>query len=454
MVVSGMTGQDVIVVGAGFAGLSAAVRLVREGARVLVLEARGRLGGRATAFQDPTTGEWVDNGQHVLLGCYTETRDFLREIGSDGQLLRQPGLAVTMIDRSGRLSRIECPALPVPLHLLAGVFDWEALAWPDKWSVLHLVGPLRTARRQLAGDNRRLAVSPDETVESWLIRNGQTARIREMLWNPLAIAALNQSPAEAAASYFVRVLAEMFGGEQGAASVQVPTRPLSAMYAEPARDYLQQRGSIVRIGTAARIEIAAEEAAPTVTCGNETFSAAAVVAAVPWFALPETFSGRVDPLVGILSAAQKTAALPIVTVNLWLDSAVLEQPFVGLPGRTMQWVFNKRLAWGAPASHVSLVSSGAVALLGRSNPELIDMALSELVDAVPAARSARLRHASVVREPRATFSLAPGQPPRPDVRTGVKGLVLAGDWIDTGLPATIESAVRSGHRAAEAAVHP
>ena len=120
----------------------------------------------------------------------------------------------------------------------------------------------------------------------------------------------------------------------------------------------------------------------------------------------------------------------------------------------MQWVFNKRLAWGAPASHVSLVSSGAMAVLGRSNPELIDMALSELVDAVPAARSARLRHASVVREPRATFSLAPGQPPRPDVRTGVKGLVLAGDWVDTGLPATIESAVRSGHRAAEAALHP
>jgi hydroxysqualene dehydroxylase len=453
MVVSGMRGLDAIVVGAGFAGLSAAVRLARDGARVLVLEARSRLGGRATALQDSTTGEWVDNGQHVLLGCYTETRAFLREIGSDGSLLTQPGLAVTMVDRSGRRSRLECPSLPVPLHLLAGVFDWDALAWADKWSVLHLMGPLRTARRELEGDRRRLAASPDETVESWLIRNGQTARIREMLWNPLAIAALNQSPTEAGATYFVRVLAEMFGGDQAAASVHIPTRPLSAMYAEPARAYLEQRGSAVRTGAAARIDIGAADRA-TVSCGSEMLSAAAVVVAVPWFALPEMFGGRVELLGSVLAAARGTAASPIVTVNLWLDPPVLDQPFLGLPGRPMQWVFDKRLAWGPPASHLSLVSSGASAMLARSNRDLVDLAMTEIVDALPAARTARLRHASVVREPHATFSLAPGQPPRPDVRTEVKGLVLAGDWIDTGLPATIEGAVRSGHRAAEAVLHP
>jgi len=124
---------------------------------------------------------------------------------------------------------------------------------------------------------------------------------------------------------------------------------------------------------------------------------------------------------------------------------------VGLPGRAMQWVFDKRIALGGNASHLSLVSSGASPLVALSNPELIAMAHRELLEALPAVRDAKLLRGTVVREPQATFSLAPGQPERPSVRTPVPGLYLAGDWIATGLPATIESAVRAGHQAADAA---
>src|SRR5207248_11698356 len=114
-----------VVIGAGFAGLSAAVRMTKSGARVLVLEARARLGGRATAFPDRETGEIVDNGQHVLLGCYHATFDFLREIGALDHVRVPPQLAVTMIDRAGQRSRLVCPPLPAPLHLLAGVLEWD-----------------------------------------------------------------------------------------------------------------------------------------------------------------------------------------------------------------------------------------------------------------------------------------------------------------------------------------
>jgi predicted NAD/FAD-dependent oxidoreductase len=140
--------------------------------------------------------------------------------------------------------------------------------------------------------------------------------------------------------------------------------------------------------------------------------------------------------------------MPIVTVNLWYDRRVMDDVFVGLPGRQMQWVFDKRLAFGRESSHLSLVSSGAIGLTAMTKDALVALAADEVTAALPAARGARLTHATVIREKQATFSLAPGQPARPGTLTPIDGLYLAGDWIDTGLPGTIESAVLSGHRAA------
>lgn len=439
--------SDVIVVGAGVAGLSAAARLARGGARVLVLEARSRLGGRATSFADRETGEMVDNGQHVLLGCYTETFSFLKDIGADGNVQTQRSLGITTVDRQGRRTRLECPTLPPPLHLVGGVLDWEALGWEDRFAVLRMRTPIRLAHRAAAGRGKGIAASPGETVENWLIRNGQTARLREMLWNPLALAALNQPPSQAAAPPFARVLGEMFGGDASAAAIALPLKPLDQMYAEPARAFVERHGGAIRLGAQASIRIQSGRIAE-VSADGERWRPAAVVSSVPWFALAEVMTGDCAPLAPTLERARAMASSPIVTINLWLDRPVFDEPFIGLPGREMQWVFDKGAMWGGDASHLALISSGAAPLVDRPNGQLVAAAYAELVDALPRARSARLLRATVVREPRATFSLAPGQPARPDTRTPVKGLYLAGDWIDTGLPATIESAVRSGHRAA------
>lgn len=440
---------DAVVVGAGFAGLSAAARLARDGVRVLVLEARARLGGRAAAFPDRDTGEMVDNGQHVLVGAYTATFAFLAEIGALDRVRIEPRLRVTVIDRRGRRSRLECPRLPSPLDLLAGLLEWEALDWRDRAAALRMAGPLRLARRALEPGSGVVAASPGETVAQWLVRNGQTPRLCELLWNPLALAALNQPPERAAAPPFARVLGEMFGGGPAAAAIALPTRPLDQMYAEPARAFIEAHGGAIRTGVAAKVELA-RGAVVAVHAAGATLSPAVVVSAVPWFAFGDLFAGDTAAIDRIAAGARRMAPSPIVTVNLWLDRPVLEEAFVGLPGRTMQWVFDKRAVAGDSASHLSIVSSGALSVLRMSNDEVVGVAHGELIDAVPAARDARLLRATVVREPRATFSLAPGQPPRPATVTPVRGLLLAGDWIDTGLPATIESAVRSGRQAAAA----
>jgi predicted NAD/FAD-dependent oxidoreductase len=270
-----------------------------------------------------------------------------------------------------------------------------------------------------------------------------------MLWEPLALAALNQSPREAGAPAFVRVLGRMFGPDRRDSAIAMPVTPLTDMYAEPARRFIEARGGVVHLSSAARVTI--DEARLTgVDAGGQRVDAAFVISAVPWFALEGLFAGNTSALAPVLAAAKGTRASPIVTVNLWLDRPVLEGPFVGLPGRTFQWVFDKRQVFGDSARHLTFVSSGAEAVVAQSNEALARLALAELRAALPRADGAAVERSLVVRERRATFSLAPGQPARPPARTPVRGLFLAGDWTDTGLPATIEGAVASGHAAARA----
>ena len=451
-----MTGDgwthDVIVIGSGFAGLSAASMLAERGRKVVVLEARNRLGGRATSFRDGMTGELVDNGQHVLFGCYRETRRFLTRIGAADRLRLQPQLDVTSIDESGRRTRLVCPPLYPPLNLLAGLLEWDALDFRDRCACFKLAGPLRLAKREMRGGAGVRAASTGETVTGWLVRHGQTRRLRELLWEPLALAALNQSPDVAAAPTFVRALALMSGTSPSDSAVALPARPLEEFYASPARSFIEAHGGEVRTGVTARVRTDGEQL-HEVEADADRLRGPVVISAVPWFALTELFpSGPPLPLCSVCDAADATDSSPIATVNLWLDRPVIDRPFVGLPGRTMQWVFDKRLVFGDATSHLSLVASGAGAITGLSNRAIIELATDELCTALPAAGDAVVTRATVVREPRATFSLAPGQPARPGVETGLSGFLLAGDWIDTGLPGTIEGAVVSGHLAAEAAL--
>lgn len=431
---------DAAVIGSGFAGVAAAVALAKAGRRVLLVEARARLGGRAATLVDRVTGEPVDNGQHVLFGCYTETLALLDEIGQRGAVDVQPALHVPLVGPDGARRDLRCADLPAPLNLAAGLLRWRALDMRDR---------ARAARLALALIRSTGASAPrdTETVSAWLERMGQTRRLRGWLWEPLAVAALNESPDEAAASMFAPVLRELFAGDRRASSLVLPRVPLGDLYAEPARAYIEARGALVRTGRPARLS--REAHGFTVRAGDDRWRVPAVVAAVPWHQFSGLFEGPLPPeLVPIGAAADRMTPVPIVTVNLWYDRPVLDTPFVGLIGRTAQWVFDRRAIAGGASTHVSVITSAAARLSERADPAIVDLITADLRDALPLAKGATVTRATVIREKQATFSVRPGSPERPVARTPLRGCFLAGDWLRTGLPGTIEGAVRSGNRAA------
>ena len=481
-----------VIVGGGVAGLSAATMLAERGVRVLVLDARPRLGGRATAFADRDTGELVDNGQHVMFGCYRATLAFLKRIGAESNVQTQPTLEIPFIDRDGVRTELRCPSwLPAPLHLLGGVVGWRGLPLRDRLSVLRLapalltrdlkVGPTRvevqpgstappptvgptfrsgvseagrqaesggsTSRSGVNATERGREVASGDTVLDWLRAHGQSHGLITALWEPLAVAALNQPIDQAAAEPFVRVLREMFSTDKTAASLVLPRRPLHEMYAEPARAFIERAGGEVRTGALARV-VADDSGVSAVEVRGERIATTQVISAVPWHGLRALFASTPAALAGTVADASAMASMPIVTVNLWYDRVVMPDAFVGLTGRTLQWIFDKRRVFGEAASHLSLVVSAAEAVTPMGRDELVAIAVREVADALPAARGAALIRATVIREKQATFSLSAGQPKRPPALTAIPGFVLAGDWTDTGLPGTIESAALSGHRAA------
>jgi zeta-carotene desaturase len=427
------------------AGLSAAAHAAARGLRVRLLEARGLTGGRATSFRHPASGEWVDNGQHVLMGCYHETFRLLALAGAEGGVSCPRSLSVAFADADGRRTHLRCPPVRSPLGLVLGLVAWRGLPLGDRASALGLAGALRRLRGPGPSAALHRICQPGETAGAWLDRHGQSSLLRERLWNPLALAALNESPDKASAEMFVAVLRGMFGGPAADASIRIPLAPLGEVLADPLVRFIRARGGEVECHSRARV-VARDGTGVVVESRGRSRRASTVIVAVPWFHLDAVAVVDEGALAAIKAAAAATSWSPIVTVTLWVDRPVAGAPMLGLPGRHLQWAFETSRPGGV---RLSLVASGAGEVVRYADRELVALAMSEVEHVLPLA-GARVERTLVLREPRATFSVAPGLPARPGPRTGVPGLYLAGDWTDTGLPATIEGAVLSGRVAVDA----
>jgi squalene-associated FAD-dependent desaturase len=440
--------DPVIVVGAGFAGLAAAAALVDAGQAVTLIEATKHGGGRSRSFDDKVLGREIDNGQHLVMGCYSETQIFLERIGQQSTGIHyQPNLAVKMLTPGGKEVDIRCPPLPAPLHLAAGLMGMRGVG------ILHRLSALR-AGLLLRGEVRR----PDdnETCDAWLERMGQTRTMRNVFWEPLIWAVLNDDPLVASAAMLVAVLEQAFMGERAGSRLGVPRLPLSKLYVNHGLEYLRKKGMDTRMGAPVRSFDIDEESGRIcgVTLrGGETLRASKVISAVPPGVLleliPETSRNHL-----VFQDVARLESSPIV--NLWarLRRPLFDQPFVGLVGSPLHWLFDRDRIEGKTHADGTLVCatiSGARGFLEDDSEVLRELFVGELGRYFPKTPIDVLGF-RVIKEKRATISHAAGTyQRRPPVRSPIPGLFLAGDWVRTGLPATIESAVQSGHTAARAA---
>jgi len=432
----------VAIAGAGLAGLAAGCALSDAGYQVTIFEKRPYLGGRASSYEHPGTGEVVDNCQHVLLGCCTNLINLYRRIGVEGKIRWYDRL--TFLEPGGRRSDMEPSLLPAPFHASFSFLGAHSLDRADKLAI----------GRALTSIMRRLPEESDQSFLDWLKAKRQTQRAIDRFWKVVLVSALNEDLDRMSVHYATQVFRESFLKSSEGGRMGVPNVPLSELYGA-AGEYIRARGGEVRLRAA--VEAVRPQADGVRLCVNgEQFRGAHFISAVPFQVLekilPEEASAE-----GLRQKLRQFETSPITGIHFWFDRQVTELDHAVLLDRTIQWMFHKsRLhAQGSDdprgGSYVELVVSSSKALVDKPRNEILDLALRELQEFFPAVRDAKVLKSTVIKEIHATYSALPRSDDyRPATATAWPRVFLAGDWTASGWPATMEGAVRSGYLAAEA----
>lgn len=437
---------DVVVVGAGVAGLAAAVALSGAGARVVLLERKPYVGGRAYSYLHPALNEVIDS-QHVLLGCCTNLIDLCRLAGIEEKIRWYDAIPFLEPGRDGgeaRRSDLVPGRLPSPAHSMMSFLGAPMLGARDKAGIA----------RGLLEFMRGIPASDDEAFSEWVRRTGQTERALKHFWLPIVVSTLNDTFERTSTRYAAKVMYESLLKSAEGGRLGVPTEPMSEWYAAVMR-LAEEQGTDVRLrASVERIERAGDMWRAVMSDG-ESVSAKTMVLALPFEqvqALLGTIAEPSEKVRGVMEGFAQFVHAPITTIHLWLDREVTEIEQAALLDTRVQWMFNKsRIRRSAAGEHYyELVISASHAELKMTREEILDSAIKEMMRFFPAAHCARVLRAGVLKEARATFSVTPGLDRfRPEADACGDGLFLAGDWTKTDWPSTMESGVRSGRIAAE-----
>jgi squalene-associated FAD-dependent desaturase len=434
--------RSVVVVGGGLAGITAALACADAGASVTLLEARPRLGG--ATFSVEKEGLWLDNGQHVFLRCCTAYRDLLRRLDAERDVVLQPRLEIPVLAPGGKRSWLRRNGLPAPLHLAGSMLRFRHLSMRDRVRL----GPAVLALRRLPLDDPALDA---QTFGEWLHGRGQSRRAVEALWDLITLPTVNLHARDASLALATKVFQTGLLEEADASDVGYARVPLQRLHGDSAERALSAARVSVHAKTRAS-SLRPSGAGLDVAWSGRNLAADAVILAVPHEdaveLLPEgALAQGVDPM--------RLGASPIVNLHVVYDRGVTDVAFAAGVGSPVQWVFDRTSSAGvaAPGQCLAVSLSGADEYISRSVEELRAEFVPALAALFPVAATAEVVSFFVTREPRATFRGVPGTAAhRPGPLTGVPGLYLAGAWTDTGWPATMEGAVRSGLAAARAAL--
>jgi squalene-associated FAD-dependent desaturase len=442
------SGKTVTVIGAGVAGMSAACALAEAGLRVQIVERRGYLGGRASSYLHPGVGEVIDNCQHVLFKCCTNVVGFYHRIGVADKIHWTSEM--TMIEPGGRRSRLG-PfklgpiRLPSPLHSAPSFLAAKAFSSADKLAL---------------GRAMRAMMQPDamqdtgESLEDWLRRHKQTDGAMNRFWRLVIASALNADLDAIAVPYATKIIREGFLNTAEGGSMGMSRVPLSELYSGVTQ-FLAERGGSVHLNT--HVEGAAfdEEVGEwIVRTRTDVLTSDFVVVALP-FEATEKLLANLPPVDGVeklTSQIGKHEHWPICSVHLWFDREITDLEHAVLLDREVHWMYNQSLLQTGRSGHyIELVVSASRSFAQLSREEAISLSLAELAEFFPRVKDAKLEKFAFVKEVRATFGVSPGiDAARPHALSPWPNLYLAGDWMATGWPSTMESAARSGHLAAEA----
>lgn len=437
-----MSAPRIVVIGGGLAGASAALTCADAGACVTLLEARPRLGGATWSMQ--RDGLWLDNGQHIFLRCCTAYRDFLRRLGVEEHVHLQERLALPVIAPDGQTHWLRAQPLPAPLHLAMSLLRFGHLGFADRLRVARTMQ--RIGRLHLTDPSL-----DDRSFGSWLLDQGESVESIRGFWDLLVRPTVNVGAEDASLALAVKVFQTGLLEASGNADIGWSRVPLQTLHGDAVEQNLQKVGA--EVVTRARVQrIESDAGGRAVVCSDGArFSGDAVILATPHEEAAELLPGAA----GIAAAdLRKLGRSPIVNLHVVFDRKVTEHDLAAGTGTRLEWIFDRSGGSGLESGqYLAITLSAADEYVGRSARELQALFVPEIERLFPHARGAQLLRFHVTCERAATFHQVPGTARlRPGARTAARGLYVAGAWTDTGWPATMEGAVRSGQTAARCAL--
>lgn len=441
-----------VVIGGGLAGIATAVHLTDLGVAVTVVETRKQLGGRATSFIDPRTGQVLDNCQHVLLGCCTNLIHLYERLGV-AHLIRWHK-RLYFADGRGTIDQLEADDLPAPAHLTRSLMAFRSLRITDKLAIMR--GMMTILRLGQRGRDRLGHMS----FAQWLADHHQPDTAVRKFWSVIVTSALNESPERMDAAYAIQVFQDGFLSNATAYVVGLPAVPLVRLYDAAQRVIQEKGGRVLLSASAERFDFDGRRITALNLANGHRLEAQWFVSALPFDRLAKvcpTSMRVVDPR---LSNLDKFVTSPIIGIHLWfgtsLDRLLMRLPHLILTESPLHWIFNKGYDPKLGAQHLHAVVSAARDLVEMPASQILALAQAEVCSVLGVGLGdtrAGLVDGRVIKEKRATFSAVPNVDRlRPAARGPILNLLLAGDWCNSGWPPTMEGAVRSGFLAGRSLV--